>query len=52
MKTFTYKPRSLRDIAVRENQTREETDKAPAVEPEILCTRPGCGHSALGALRC
>ena len=40
--SFQYRPRSLRDIAVRQNQTREETDKAPAVEPEALCTR--CQH--------
>ena len=44
MKTFSYKPRSLRDHIVREHQTREETDRAPKVAPEELCTRPGCQH--------
>lgn len=42
--TFQYRPRSLRDQVVRENQTRDEVDKAPKIEPEILCTRSGCGH--------
>ena len=44
MKNFTYKPRSLRDQAVRTVQTHDEVDKAPRVSPEELCARPGCGH--------
>jgi len=45
MKQFTYQPRSLRDVAVRTVQTRDEVDKAPPVEPRDLCTRPGCSHA-------
>ena len=40
--SFMYRPRSLRDQVVREVQTLDQVDKAPKVEPEILCTR--CQH--------
>ena len=42
---FKYRPRSLRDVAVRTIQTATETDKSPRAEPEALCQRPGCGHA-------
>ena len=42
MTTFNYKPRTLRDQAVRAIQTATETDRSPRAEPEALCTR--CHH--------
>jgi hypothetical protein len=42
MKSFVYRPRTPRDVAVRMNQSYEKVDVAPAVEPEMLCTR--CQH--------
>ena len=42
MTTFNYKPRTLRDVACRENQTCDETNKPPKIAPDICCTR--CGH--------
>jgi|SRR5579862_2875551 len=42
MPAFDYKPRTLRDQAVRVAQTADETDKSPKVELEEKCGR--CGH--------
>jgi hypothetical protein len=43
MKSFVYRPRSLRDVACRWNQSREVTDRAPQAGPEEPCGR--CKHS-------
>jgi hypothetical protein len=42
MNTFSYKPRSLRDVAVRAIQTATETDKSPPAEPTDCCRK--CFH--------
>lgn len=42
MTEFEYKPRTLRDVAVRVNQTRDEVDKAPKVDELEICAR--CNH--------